>query len=53
MFKNMRLVILFDMLLNPSFKITTSFANIARTTASISKFIYLERFQIIKDWVFM
>ena len=27
----MTLVILFDMLLNPSFKITTSFANIART----------------------
>ena len=35
----MRLVILFDMLLNPSFKITTSFANIARTTASARKFI--------------
>ena len=34
MFKNMRLVILFDMLLNPSFKITTSFASVARTTAS-------------------
>ena len=32
MFKNMRLVILFDMLLNPSFKMTTSFANVARTT---------------------
>ena len=30
MFKNMRLVILFGMLLNPSFKMTTSFANIAR-----------------------
>ena len=37
MFKNMRLVILFDMFLNPSFKMTTSFANIARTTASTSK----------------
>ena len=36
----MRLVILFDMLLNPSFKMTTSFANIARTTGSTSKFIY-------------
>ena len=36
----MRLVILFDMLLNPSFKMTTSFANIVRTTASTSKFIY-------------
>ena len=34
MFKNMRLVILFDMFLNPSFKMTTSFTSIARTTAS-------------------
>ena len=34
MFKNMGLVILFDMFLNPSFKMTTSFANIARTAAS-------------------
>ena len=34
MFKYIRLVILFDMLLNPSFKMTTSFANIARTTAN-------------------
>ena len=40
MFKNMRLVIFFDMLLYPSFKIMTGFANIARTTASASKFIY-------------
>ena len=52
MFKNMRLVILFDMLLNPSFKMT-SFANIARTTASTSKFIYWERFQIIRICVFI
>ena len=28
----MRLVTLFNMLLNPSFKMTTSFANVARTT---------------------
>ena len=40
MFKNMRLVILFDMPLNPYFKMMTSFANIARTTASTSKLIY-------------
>ena len=40
MFKNMRLVILFDMLLNPSFEMATSFTNVARTTASTSKFIY-------------
>ena len=33
--KNMRLVIFFDMFLNPTFKMTTSFVNIARTTASI------------------
>ena len=40
MFTNMRLVILFDILLNPSFKMTTGFANIARTTARKSKFIH-------------
>ena len=34
MFKNIRRVILFDMFLNSSFKMMTSFANIARTTAS-------------------
>ena len=34
MFNNMRLVILFDMLLNPSFKITRSFANTARATVA-------------------
>ena len=34
MFKNMRLVILSDMLLNFSLKMTTSFANRARTAAS-------------------
>ena len=39
MFENMRLVILFDMFLNPSFKMT-SFVNIPRTKASTSKFIY-------------
>ena len=36
----MRLAILFDMLLNASFKMTASFTNVARTTASTSKFIY-------------
>ena len=40
MFTNMTLVILFDILLNPSVKMTTSFANIATTTAGTSKFIY-------------
>ena len=45
MFKNIRLVIPFDMFLNPSFKMTTSFANIARTTPRTSKFIYKESFK--------
>ena len=40
MFKNMRLVTLFDIFLNPGFDMTASLANIARTTASTSKFIY-------------
>ena len=53
MFQNMRLVILFAMLVNRSFKMTTSFANIARTTAGTSKFIYWERFQIVRNWVFV
>ena len=30
-------LVLFDMFLNPSFKMTTSFANIARATTSTSK----------------
>ena len=34
MLKNMRLVIFFDMLLIPSFKLSTRFANMAKTTAS-------------------
>ena len=36
----MRLVILFDIFPNPIFKMTASFANVARTTASTSKFTY-------------
>ena len=35
MFKNMRLGILFDILLNPSFKMTTSFTNIARSKLNL------------------
>ena len=35
-YKKMKLI-LFDMFLNPSFKMTTSFANIARATTSTSK----------------
>ena len=37
MFKNMRLVILFEIFLNPSFKMMTNFTNIVRTTPSTSK----------------
>ena len=48
----MRIATLFDMFRNPSFKMT-SFAIIVRTTGSTSKFIYPERFQIIRDWVFI
>ena len=53
MLKNMRLVILFDMFPNPSFKMTTSFANIATTTASI--FINLPNLpdKIISVFTFM
>ena len=40
MFKNMRLFILFDMFHNPSLKMTTRFANVARTTASTSTFVH-------------
>ena len=46
MFKNIRLAILFDKLLNPSFKMTASFANIVGTAASTTKFISQERFNI-------
>ena len=53
MFKNMRLAILFYMFLNASFKMTTNFVNVARTTASTSKFIYYETFRIIRNWVFI
>ena len=48
----MRLVILFDMLLSPSFKMTTGFTKVAGATASTSKFIYYEINQIIRNWVF-
>ena len=40
MFKNMRLVMLFEMFLNPGFEMTISFANVARSTVTTSKFIY-------------
>ena len=53
MFKNMRLPFLFDILLNPSFKMTISFANVDKNKTSTSKFIYYERFQIIMNWFFI
>ena len=53
MFKNMRLPFLFDILFLPSFKMTASFTNVAKTKASKIKFIYYEIFQIIMDWVFI
>ena len=52
-FKNMRLVFLFYMFLNLSFRMTTRLANIARTTDSTNKFIYYERFQITRNWIFI
>ena len=36
MYKDMRLAILFDMVLNPSFKMTTSFANFAFLSTQLS-----------------
>ena len=36
----MKIVILFDIFVNPSFKMMTGFANIARTRARTSKFLY-------------
>ena len=39
MFKNMKLVILFDMFLNLRSNMRTSFTNIGRTTRSRSKFV--------------
>ena len=40
MLKKKRLVILSDMVLNPSFKMTTNFTDRARTAASTGKFIH-------------
>ena len=45
-FKTVRLVILFDMFLNPCFKIITSFANIARTAARKSKLCTRKDFKL-------
>ena len=40
MFKNMAYLVLFDMFLNPSFEMTTGFANEATTTGSTRKSVY-------------
>ena len=42
-------LIFFHMFLNPSFKMTTRFANVARTTASISKIYILGKISNIKS----
>ena len=39
------------MFLNPGFKMTTRFANVDRTTASTNKFMYQERFDIVRNMV--
>ena len=50
MFKNMRLVILFDMLLNPSFNMTTSFDNpIEEIISETSKFEKLSEDTTLKQ----
>ena len=43
MFKNMTLVILFDMLVSPSFKMTTNFVNVARTTQLAQVNLYIRK----------
>ena len=40
MFKTIKLFILFDIFLKPSFKVTTIFTNVTRTTDNTSKSIY-------------
>ena len=40
-FKNIRFVVLFHKFVNPLFKMTTNFANVARTTARTSTFFIL------------
>ena len=45
----MTFVTFFDMLINHIFKMTTCIAHVAKTTASTSKFIYQEIFQIAKN----
>ena len=39
MLKKIRSAILFEMFLNPGFKVMTCFANVPRATASSSKFL--------------
>ena len=49
MLENKRLAILFVMFFDPPIKMTTSFTNVARTTGSISKFLYCKKFQTIRN----
>ena len=46
MFKNMRLVILFDMFVNRIFKMVTKFANVARNRARNTTFFFKKFFLI-------
>ena len=46
----MRFLIVFEMFLNPDFKFTTCFDNVARTAASKSKFKYQESFKLLGIW---
>ena len=51
MFINMRLVILFDALLNPSLKMTKSFGNIAGTTASTRiTYLLIKLVRFVINW---
>lgn len=51
MFKNVRLVVLFDMLLNPSLKMTKSFGNIAGTTASTRiTYLLIKLVRFVINW---
>ena len=45
MFKTIKLFILFDIFLKLSFKVTTIFTNVTRTTDNTSKSIYQKRFR--------
>ena len=49
----MMFLILFDKFLSPGFEITKYFANAATAAVRTGKFIYQERFLIVKNKVFI